>query len=46
MAGDQAVLGLAVMAELTGKSIAETGTTIYRPPYSPTQPPCRPVSGT
>ncbi|MEZ5911047.1 MAG: sarcosine oxidase subunit alpha family protein [Paracoccaceae bacterium] len=27
--------GLAVMAEMTGKSIPETGTTIYRPPYSP-----------
>ncbi|MEK9961409.1 MAG: glycine cleavage T C-terminal barrel domain-containing protein, partial [Rhodobiaceae bacterium] len=40
MAGDQGrtsnVLGLAVMAELTGKTIAETGTTIYRPPYTPT----------
>ena len=24
------------MAELTGKTIAQTGTTIYRPPYSPT----------
>jgi len=29
------VLALAVMAELTGRSIAETGTTIYRPPYTP-----------
>ncbi len=29
------VLGLAVMAELTGRSIPETGTTIYRPPYTP-----------
>ena len=40
MAGDQGrtsnVLGLAVMAELTGRTIAETGTTIYRPPYTPT----------
>ncbi|MCB2135775.1 MAG: sarcosine oxidase subunit alpha family protein [Rhodobacteraceae bacterium] len=27
--------GLAIMAELTGKTIAETGTTIYRPPYTP-----------
>ncbi|MGB0960146.1 MAG: sarcosine oxidase subunit alpha family protein [Halocynthiibacter sp.] len=27
--------GLAVMAELTGKSIPETGTTIFRPPYTP-----------
>ena len=39
MATDQGktgnVLGLAVMAELTGKSISETGTTIYRPPYTP-----------
>ncbi|MEM7243433.1 MAG: sarcosine oxidase subunit alpha family protein [Pseudomonadota bacterium] len=39
MATDQGktsnVLGLAVMAEATGKSIPETGTTIFRPPYSP-----------
>jgi sarcosine oxidase subunit alpha len=39
MATDQGktsnVLGLAVMAELTGRSIEDTGTTIYRPPYSP-----------
>ena len=39
MATDQGktgnVLGLAVMAELTGKSIPQTGTTIYRPPYTP-----------
>lgn len=39
MATDQGktsnVTGLAVMAELTGKTIPETGTTIYRPPYSP-----------
>ncbi len=39
MATDQGktgnILGLAVMAELTGKSIPETGTTIYRPPYTP-----------
>ena len=27
--------GLAVMAELTGKSIPETGTTIFRPPHTP-----------
>ena len=27
--------GLAVMAELTGQTIAETGTTIFRPPYTP-----------
>ena len=39
MATDQGktanVPGLAIMAELTGKSIPETGTTTYRPPYSP-----------
>ncbi|MBI1217991.1 MAG: sarcosine oxidase subunit alpha family protein [Rhodobacteraceae bacterium] len=39
MATDQGktgnMLGLAVMAELTGKTIPETGTTIYRPPYTP-----------
>lgn len=39
MATDQGrssnVTGLAVMAELTGKSIPETGTTMYRPPYTP-----------
>ncbi len=39
MATDQGktanVVGLAVMAELTGKTIPETGTTIYRPPYTP-----------
>ncbi|MCG7572024.1 sarcosine oxidase subunit alpha family protein [Phaeobacter sp. CNT1-3] len=39
MATDQGktsnVTGLAVMAELTGKSIPETGTTIFRPPYVP-----------
>ncbi|MCV2872312.1 sarcosine oxidase subunit alpha family protein [Defluviimonas sp. WL0050] len=27
--------GLAIMAEMTGKSIPETGTTIFRPPYTP-----------
>ena len=27
--------GLAVMAELTGSSIAQTGTTMFRPPYTP-----------
>ena len=27
--------GLAIMGELTGKSIPEVGTTIYRPPYTP-----------
>ena len=40
MATDQGktsnVLGLAIMAELVGKSIPDTGTTIYRPPYTPT----------
>jgi heterotetrameric sarcosine oxidase alpha subunit len=39
MATDQGktgnVIGLAVMAGLTGKSIPETGTTIFRPPYTP-----------
>ncbi len=39
MATDQGktgnVIGLAVMAELTGRTIAETGTTVYRPPYTP-----------
>ncbi|RWI34125.1 MAG: sarcosine oxidase subunit alpha family protein [Mesorhizobium sp.] len=39
MATDQGktanVIGLAVMAELTGKTIRETGTTIFRPPYTP-----------
>ena len=39
MATDQGktanVLGLAIMAEATGKSIADTGTTIFRPPYTP-----------
>ncbi|MBO9409832.1 sarcosine oxidase subunit alpha family protein [Shimia sp. R9_1] len=39
MATDQGkianVAGLAVMAEITGKSIPETGTTIFRPPYVP-----------
>ena len=39
MATDQGktanVLGLAIMAEVSGKSIAETGTTIFRPPYTP-----------
>ncbi len=28
--------GLAIMAELAGKSIPEVGTTIFRPPYTPT----------
>ncbi|MCR8548926.1 sarcosine oxidase subunit alpha family protein [Salipiger sp. P9] len=39
MATDQGktsnVSALAVMAELTGKTIPETGTTIFRPPYTP-----------
>jgi len=39
MATDQGktgnVVGLAIMAELTGRTIPETGTTIYRPPYTP-----------
>lgn len=39
MATDQGrtsnVLGLALMAELTGQGIAETGTTTYRPPFTP-----------
>ena len=39
MATDQGktsnVAGLAIMAAVSGKSIAETGTTIYRPPYVP-----------
>ena len=39
MATDQGrtsnVLGLAVMAHTAGQSIPETGTTIYRPPYTP-----------
>ena len=39
MATDQGktgnVLGIAIMAELTGRSIPATGTTIYRPPYTP-----------
>lgn len=39
MATDQGktanVPALAIMAEHTGKSIAETGTTVFRPPYTP-----------
>lgn len=39
MATDQGktsnVTALAVMAELTGQSIGQTGTTIFRPPYTP-----------
>lgn len=39
MATDQGktanILGLAVMAEITGRTIPETGTTIFRPPFTP-----------
>ena len=39
MATDQGktanVVGLVVMAELTGRGIPETGTTMFRPPYTP-----------
>jgi sarcosine oxidase subunit alpha len=39
MATDQGktsnLAGLAIMAEQTGKTIPETGTTIFRPPYTP-----------
>jgi len=39
MATDQGrtsnVLGLAILADATGQSIPETGTTIFRPPYTP-----------
>lgn len=39
MATDQGklsnVVGMAVMAKSTGKTIADTGTTIFRPPYTP-----------
>ncbi len=39
MATDQGktanVVGLSIMAEISGKSIPETGTTIFRPPYTP-----------
>jgi len=39
MATDQGktanILGLALMAEASGKTIAETGTTMFRPPYTP-----------
>jgi len=39
MATDQGktanIAALAIMAELDGKTIAETGTTIFRPPYTP-----------
>jgi len=40
MATDQGktsnIAGLAIMAEVAGKSIPEVGTTIFRPPYTPT----------
>jgi sarcosine oxidase subunit alpha len=40
MATDQGktsnVLGLAIMAEIAGKAIPDVGTTIFRPPYTPT----------
>lgn len=40
MATDQGktsnMAGLAIMAEMSGKSIPETGTTMFRPPYTPT----------
>jgi sarcosine oxidase subunit alpha len=39
MATDQGktggVVGMAVMAKLTGRTMAETGTTMFRPPYTP-----------
>ena len=39
MATDQGktsnVLGLAIVAESTGRTISQTGTTIFRPPYTP-----------
>jgi sarcosine oxidase subunit alpha len=39
MATDQGktanVVGLAILAERTGRTIAETGTTVFRPPYTP-----------
>ena len=39
MATDQGktanVNGLALMAEITAKSIPQTGTTVFRPPYTP-----------
>lgn len=39
MATDQGktsnMAGLAIMAELTGQGIPETGTTVFRPPYTP-----------
>jgi sarcosine oxidase subunit alpha len=39
MASDQGktsnLPGLALMAELTGRSIPQTGTTVFRPPYTP-----------
>ena len=39
MATDQGKIanipGLAILADISGKTIAETGTTIFRPPYTP-----------
>ncbi|MGB7302950.1 MAG: sarcosine oxidase subunit alpha family protein [Burkholderiaceae bacterium] len=39
MATDQGktanVLGLAILAELTGRNIPDTGSTVFRPPYTP-----------
>jgi sarcosine oxidase subunit alpha len=39
MATDQGkagnVIGLAIMAELSGRTIPDTGTTVYRPPFAP-----------
>ncbi|MDU8942203.1 sarcosine oxidase subunit alpha family protein [Ovoidimarina sediminis] len=39
MATDQGktanILGLAIMAEISGRTIPETGTTMFRPPYTP-----------
>jgi heterotetrameric sarcosine oxidase alpha subunit len=41
MATDQGKIGnipgLAILADISGKTIAETGTTIFRPPYTPVQ---------
>ena len=39
MATDQGktsnILGLAILSEMSGKAISQTGTTIFRPPYTP-----------
>src|SRR3712207_7477144 len=32
----ETVNAVAILAEATGRTIAETGTTVWRPPYSPT----------